>query len=73
MIMAVLKIKDPTTGKIVIINTSGVNESYVNTKIATKAPKYLYGEEDMVAGKSELGNGILYFCAPGTVAPPEPE
>ena len=33
----------------------------VGDALATKAPLYTYGTEDLVAGESELAAGTLYF------------
>ena len=33
----------------------------IELQATTKAPMYTYGTEDLVAGESELAEGILYF------------
>ncbi len=62
--MAVLKYKDPETGKVKVVGAPVVDayrKEEVDQKLAEKAPAYLYGTEDLVEGSSELETGKLYF------------
>lgn len=61
---AVLNYKDPLTGEIKKVGAP-VSDSYTkketDSKLATKAPAYSYGTDDLTAGESALETGKLYF------------
>ena len=62
--MAVLKYKDPETGKVKVVGAPVVDaydKDEVDDKLADKAPAYIYGTEDLTAGTSPLETGKLYF------------
>lgn len=59
--MAVLKYKDPATGKVMTVGNPPV-VGYSKTEADAKfAPAYECGTQDLTAGETPLETGKLYF------------